>query len=100
LDGCETWSITERVKHGLRINEKRVLRRILGLTKDEVFGGWRRLHEYYYYGEQMRNKEMDGSCSMHGRDAYKILVGKREGNNHSEDLITDGRIILEGILEK
>jgi hypothetical protein len=29
------------------------------------------------------------------RVAYKILVGKREGKGHSEDLGVDGRIILE-----
>jgi hypothetical protein len=27
------------------------------------------------------------------RNAYKILVGKREGRDHSEDLSADGRII-------
>jgi hypothetical protein len=34
------------------------------------------------------------------RNAYKILVGKPEGRNYSEDLVVDGRIILEWILEK
>jgi hypothetical protein len=34
------------------------------------------------------------------RNAYKILVGKPEGENHSEDLCIDGRIILEWILGK
>jgi hypothetical protein len=29
------------------------------------------------------------------RNACKILVGKPEGKNHSEDLGMDGRIILE-----
>jgi hypothetical protein len=29
-----------------------------------------------------------------------ILVGKPEGNKHSEDVGVDGRVILEEILEK
>jgi hypothetical protein len=33
-------------------------------------------------------------------NAYKILVGKHEGKDHSEDLGTDGRITLEWILKK
>jgi len=33
------------------------------------------------------------------RNAYKILVGKREGKAHSEDLGVDGSI-LECILQK
>jgi hypothetical protein len=39
LYGCETWSLTLREKHGLR-----VLRRIFGPKRDEVTGGWRKLH--------------------------------------------------------
>jgi hypothetical protein len=34
------------------------------------------------------------------RNAYKIVVGKPEGKDHSEDLGVDGRIILEWILGK
>jgi hypothetical protein len=30
------------------------------------------------------------------RNAYKILVGRPEVKNHSEDLGVDGRIILNG----
>jgi hypothetical protein len=42
--GCETWSLTLREEHGLRVFEKRVLRRIFGSKRDEVKGGWRKLH--------------------------------------------------------
>jgi hypothetical protein len=34
------------------------------------------------------------------RNSYKIFIGKPEGENHSEDLDIDGRIILEWILGK
>jgi hypothetical protein len=32
-------------------------------------------------------------------DAYRVLVGKREGGSHVEDPGIDGRIILKWILE-
>jgi hypothetical protein len=44
LDGCETWSLTLKVEHRLRVLENRVLRRIFGPKRDEVIGGWRKLH--------------------------------------------------------
>jgi hypothetical protein len=44
LYGCETWSLTRREEHRLRMFENRVLRRILGPKSDEVTGEWRRLH--------------------------------------------------------
>jgi hypothetical protein len=44
LHVCETWSLTLREEHGSRVFENRVLRRILGPKKDEVTGGWRKLH--------------------------------------------------------
>jgi hypothetical protein len=31
------------------------------------------------------------------RNAYKILVGKPEGRDHSEDLDADGRFLLKHI---
>jgi hypothetical protein len=36
--GCETWSVTLKEKHRLRVFENRVLRRIFGLKRDEVMG--------------------------------------------------------------
>jgi hypothetical protein len=44
LYGCETLSLTLREKHRLRVFENRVLRRIFGPKRDEVTGGWRKLH--------------------------------------------------------
>ena len=37
LYGCETWSLTLREEHGLRVFKNRVLRRIYG-PKDELTG--------------------------------------------------------------
>jgi hypothetical protein len=41
---CETWSLTLREEHRLRVFENRVLRRIFGPRRDEVTGEWRKLH--------------------------------------------------------
>jgi hypothetical protein len=86
LYGCETWSLTLREEHRLR-----VLRRIFGPKRDEVTGGWRKLHN-----EELR----DFYCSpsiiriiksrwvwwvghvarmVEKRNVYRLLVGKPEG---------------------
>jgi hypothetical protein len=49
LYGCETWSLTLRAEHRLRVFENRVLRRISGPKRDEVTGECRRLHNEELY---------------------------------------------------
>jgi hypothetical protein len=73
LYGCETWSLTLREEHRLRVFENRVLRRIFGPKRDEVTGDWRRLHKEdlnditkYYSGEQIKKNEVGGVCSTYG----------------------------------
>jgi hypothetical protein len=39
-----TWSLTLRDELRLRVFENSVLRRILGSKREEVAGGWRKLH--------------------------------------------------------
>jgi hypothetical protein len=41
--GCETWSFTLREEHRFRVFQNRVLR-IFVPEKEEVAGGWKRLH--------------------------------------------------------
>jgi hypothetical protein len=53
LYGCETWSLALWEEHRLRVFENRVLRRIFGPKRDEVTGGWRKLH----------NEELRDFCS-------------------------------------
>jgi hypothetical protein len=89
LYGCETWSLTLREEHRLRMFEKRVLRRIFGLNRDEVMGGWRKLHNkelHYLYSlpsviRMMKPRTMRwaGHVTRMGekRNAYRLLVGKR-----------------------
>jgi hypothetical protein len=43
LYGCETWSLTLKEEHRLRVFENRVLRRIFGPKRNEVTGGWKKL---------------------------------------------------------
>jgi hypothetical protein len=45
LYGCKIWSLTIREEHKLRVFENRVLRRIFGLKRDEMMGGWRKVHD-------------------------------------------------------
>jgi hypothetical protein len=44
LYGYETWSLTLREEHRLKVFENRVLNRIFGPKRDEVAGGCRRVH--------------------------------------------------------
>jgi hypothetical protein len=43
LYGCETWSLTFREEHRLKVSENRVLR-MLGPKRDEFTVSWRKLH--------------------------------------------------------
>jgi hypothetical protein len=44
LYGCEIWSLTLREEYRFRAFENRVLRRIFGPKRNEMTGGWRKLH--------------------------------------------------------
>jgi hypothetical protein len=44
LYGCETWSLTLREEHRLRVFEKSLLTKMFGPKGDEATGGWRKLH--------------------------------------------------------
>ena len=44
LYGCETWSLTLREEHRLRMFENKVLRKLFGAKRDEITGDWRKLH--------------------------------------------------------
>jgi hypothetical protein len=76
LYGCETWSLTLREKHRLRVFENKVLRKIFGPKRDEMTGGWRKvhneeLHNVYYSPNinrmmQSRRMKMSRVCSTDG----------------------------------
>jgi hypothetical protein len=91
LYGCETWSLTLRQEHRLRVFENRYLRRIFGPKRDEVTGDWRKLHSeelHNFYSSpdiirQVKSRRMRwaGHVARMGeeRNVYKVLVGKPEG---------------------
>jgi hypothetical protein len=93
LYGCETWSLTLREKHRLRVFENRVLRRIFGPKRDEVTRGWRKLYNEELHGLysspsiirliKPRRMRWAGHVARIGevRGAYNILVGKPEGRS-------------------
>jgi hypothetical protein len=88
---CETWSLTLREKHRLRVFENRVLRRIFGPKKDKATGDWRKLHNEDLHNlyslpniirmTKSRRMSWTGHVARMGknRNAYRILVGKPEG---------------------
>jgi hypothetical protein len=91
LYGCETWSLTLREEHRLRVIENRVLRRIFGPKRDEVTGEWRKLnneelHDLYASPSiiriiKSRRMRWGGHVARmeEKRNAYRLLVGKPEG---------------------
>jgi hypothetical protein len=46
LYGYETWSLTLREGHRLRVFENRVLRKVIGPKRDEVTGQWTMFHSW------------------------------------------------------
>jgi hypothetical protein len=91
LYGCETWSLTLREDHRLRVFENRMLRRIFGPKRDDLTGEWSRLHneeldDLYSSPNIIRvTKSVRMRWAGHvarmgeGRGAYRILVGRPEG---------------------
>jgi hypothetical protein len=91
LYGCETWALTVREEHKLRVFENRVLRRIFGPKRDGVTGGWRKLHNeelHNLYSSpsliriiKSRRMRWEGHVARMGekRNVYRLLVGKPEG---------------------
>jgi hypothetical protein len=74
---CETWSLTLREEHRLRVFENRVVWRISGPKRDGVTGEWRKLHSeelhISYFSPNIireiksRRMRLGGTCGMRGR---------------------------------
>jgi hypothetical protein len=96
LYGCETWSVTLREEHRLRVFENRVLRGIFGNKGDEVTGEWRKLHSGELHNlysssdviRQIKSRRMRWAGHVarmgEGRNVYRVLVGKPEGKRPLE----------------
>ncbi|KAJ4428334.1 hypothetical protein ANN_24353 [Periplaneta americana] len=86
--GCETWTLTLREEHRLRMFENKVLRKIFGAKRDEVTGEWRKLHNtelHALYSSRdiitniiSRRLRWAGHVARMGesRNAYRVLVGR------------------------
>jgi hypothetical protein len=86
LYGCETWSLTLREEHRLRVLENRVLRRIFGPKREED-GSWGKLHDdelHNLYSSpnivkviKSRRMRWAGHVARmgEGRGVYGVLVG-------------------------
>jgi hypothetical protein len=91
LYGCETWSLTLREEHRLRVLENRVLWRVFRPKRDEVTGEWRKLHneelnDLYPLPNivrviKSRRMRWAGHVARMGEDRgeHRMLVGKSEG---------------------
>jgi hypothetical protein len=91
LYGRETWFLTLREEHRLRVFENRVLRRIFGLKRVEVTGEWRKLHNEelrdLYSSPSIigiiksRRMRWVGHVARMGeaRNTCRLLVGNLEG---------------------
>jgi hypothetical protein len=91
LYGCETWPLTLREEHRLRVFKDRVLRRIFGPKMDEVTEEWRKLRNeelHILYSSpniirQIKSRRMrwKGHVARVGeeRNVYRVLMGKPEG---------------------
>jgi hypothetical protein len=88
---CETWSLTLREEHRLRVSENRVLSKILGPKREED-GSWRKLHNdelHNLYSSpnivrviKSRRIRWVGhvACMGERRGVYGVLFGRPEGN--------------------
>jgi hypothetical protein len=80
LCGCETWSLTLREEHRLKVFENRVMRRIFGPKGDGETRGWRELHEELLPNiiRMIKSRRMRwaGHVAQRGakKNAYRILV--------------------------
>jgi hypothetical protein len=87
--GCETWSLTLREEHRLKVFKNRVLRRIFGPKREED-GSWRKLHNdelHCLYSSpnivrviKSRRMRWAGHVALigEGRGVYRVLVARPE----------------------
>ena len=112
LYGCETWSLTLREEHRLRVFENRVLRRMFGPKRDEVTGEWRKLHndeltDLYSLPNiiqviKLRRMRWAGhvACMGGGEVHTGFWWGSLRERDHLEDQGIGGRIILRWVFRK
>jgi hypothetical protein len=107
LYGCETWPVTLREVHRLRVFENRVLRRLFGPKRDGVTGEWRKLHNeelndlycsrnYIRVIKSRRIRRAGHVAHVGDRGGiYRFVVGRPEGKRP----LTRPRHRLEDIIK-
>ena len=85
---CETWSLTLKEEHRLRVFENKVLRKIFGAMKDEITGEWRKLHNAALHAlysspniiRSLKSRLLRWAGHVarmeQSRNAYRVLVRK------------------------
>jgi hypothetical protein len=109
LYGCETWFLTLRKEHRLRVFENRALRKIFGPKREED-GLQRKLHNDKLHGmysspnilRVIKSRRMmwagHVACMERGEVFRGFWFGGPKGRDHWEDLGVGGRITLRLIL--
>ena len=89
LYGCETWSLTLREKHRLRVFDNKVLRKIFEAKKNKITAEWRKLHNAELHAlysspniiRSLKSRRLKWAGHVarmeQPRYAYRALVGKR-----------------------
>ena len=90
LYGCETWFLTLRDQHKLKVSDNRVLSKTFGPSRDEVTEQWGRPHndEFYDLSCPPNNCRVIKSrtrwagqvaSTVERRGVYRVLVGRPWG---------------------
>jgi hypothetical protein len=105
LYGCESWSLTLREEHGLRVFENNVLRRIFGPKREED-GSWRKFHndeiQSLYSSPNIvrviKSRRMGWAGHVArmeaGRGVYRVWLGGPKARDHWQDFGVDRKITL------
>jgi hypothetical protein len=94
LYGCEILSMTLREKYRLRMFENMVQRRMFGPKRNEMTGGWRKLHNEELHNlysspsiiRMMKSRSMRWTWNVarmgEKRNAYRILGESQKDRDH------------------
>ena len=89
LYGCETWSLTLREEHRLRVFENRVLRRVFGPKRDEVTGEWRKLHNEELNSLYSLPSIVRVALDIRTKILYAFIISPRQATWYAHHLLSD-----------
>ena len=110
LYGCETWSLTLKEEHTLRVFANRVLRKIFGPKRDEITGEWRKLHNEELNDlncspnivRVIKSREMrwEGHIACTGEVYTGFWWKNLRERDHLQNAAVDGNIMLKCMFKK